>query len=104
MAVTVCLPLFGHPGNELEESVAVQGRHLRKLADDLHVRLNKAADTVDKLRSAGWTTQMALFDVVFHREGVESEDEAVRQIQALGLDPEAFMIVEDVEEDASGQA
>jgi hypothetical protein len=53
MSVNVCLPLFGDPGRELEAEGAVQGRHLRKLGDDLRERLQKAADTLEKLEAAG---------------------------------------------------
>ena len=35
MGVTVCLPLFGNPGQELEEGTAVKGQHLLNLAADM---------------------------------------------------------------------
>ena len=41
MGVTVCLPLFGNPGQELEEGTAVKGQHLRNLAAELQDRLQK---------------------------------------------------------------
>src|SRR5215813_1011114 len=53
MGVTVCLPLFGNPGHELEEGTSVKGQHLRNLAAELQDRLQKAGDTLDKLASAG---------------------------------------------------
>ena len=37
MAVNVCLPLFGNPGQELEEGAAIQGKQIRELASELGV-------------------------------------------------------------------
>src|SRR5205085_1259417 len=96
MAVTVCLPLFGNPGHELEEGSAVKGQQLRDLADQLRERLGRAADTLDKLTAAGWTSRLAMYEVILLRGDVATKDEAVRGLQALGLDPAEFMIIEDV--------
>jgi hypothetical protein len=97
--VVICLPLFGPPGRELEEGAPLKGKPLRDLAGDLHERLHKAADTLDKLTAAGWHTQLAMYDVMLSQPGVETRAEAVRRLTALGLDPEELMIVEEVEED-----
>ena len=99
MGVTVCLPLFGPPGRELEEGSDVKGVQLRKLAADLQERLGRAADMVEKLHAAGWRTRVALYDVLLSRPGVETRDEAVRFLGELALDPEQFIIMEDVDED-----
>ena len=99
MGVTVCLPLFGQPGQELEEGIAVKGQHLRNLAAELQDRLQKAADTLDQLASAGWSSRMAMFDVILLHREVQTRDEATRRLQALGIDPEEMMIIEDVEEE-----
>jgi len=99
MGVTVCLPLFGNPGQELEEGTVVTGQHLRNVAAELQDRLQKAAEALDKLRAAGWSAQMAMFDVILLHREVQTRDEATRRLQALGIDPEELMIVEDVEEE-----
>jgi hypothetical protein len=99
MGVTVCLPLFGHPGRELEEGRPLKGRQLRDLAEDLHARLLRAAGVLDKLEAGGWTTQAAMFDVLLHHPAVGTREEAVARLRALEIDPEQMMIVEDVEED-----
>ncbi len=39
MGVTVCLPLFGNPGHELEEGAKATSQELRTLADALRDRL-----------------------------------------------------------------
>ncbi len=38
MGVTVCLPLFGNPGHELEEGAKAKSQELRALADALRDR------------------------------------------------------------------
>ena len=104
MGVTVCLPLFGPAGRELEEGAAVKGRQLRDLGTALNERLNGAAYTLDRLTEAGWSARVAMYDVILAQEGVETKEEAVRRVQALGIDPEGLMIVEDVEEEDLGHA
>jgi hypothetical protein len=99
MAVYVCLPLFGSPAHELEEGVPVKGRQLRTLAGELTERLQRAADLLDRLEAAGWSSQLAAFDVVLTRPGVETREEAVRRLGEADLDPELFMIVEEVDDD-----
>jgi hypothetical protein len=99
MGVTVCLPLFGPPGRELEEGSDVKGVQLRRLADELHERLGRAADTVEKLHDAGWSTRVAMYDVILARAGVESKEEAVRRLTELGVSTEELIIIEDVEDE-----
>jgi hypothetical protein len=99
MAVNVCLPLFGNPGRELEEGATVKGQQLRELGDALRERLHQAAATLDKLTAAGWTTQLAMYEVFLFHESVQTRDEAVQRLRDLELDPERFMIIEEVEED-----
>lgn len=104
MGVTVCLPLFGPPGRELEEGTTLTGRQLRQLATELQERLNKAADILEKLHAAGWSTRVAMYDVILTRPGVETQDEAVRRLGELGLAAEEFIIIEDVEDEDGGHA
>ncbi|HTU23281.1 MAG TPA: hypothetical protein VMG10_34925 [Gemmataceae bacterium] len=99
MGVTVCLPLFGPPGRELEEGSDVKGVQLRKLAADLQERLNKAADMLEKLHTTGWSTRVALYDIILTRPGVETKEEAVQRIGELGLSSEELIIIEDIEEE-----
>jgi hypothetical protein len=99
MSVTVTLPLFGNPGQELEEGASVKGQQLRELAAQLQERLARAADTLDRLAGAGWSTQLAMYDVILFHPHADTREEVVGQMQALGLDPEQLMIVEDVEEE-----
>jgi hypothetical protein len=103
MAVTVCLPLFGNPGHELEEGAAVRGQQLRDLAEQLHERLVRAADTLDRLAAAGWSSRLAMYEVILLHPDVPTREEAVRRLQGLGLDPAEFMIVEDIEEEEDGE-
>src|SRR5262249_38756714 len=71
VGVTVCLPLFGNPGHELEEGAPVKGDHLRNLAAELQERLQKAAERLDKLAGAGWRTQAAMYEVILHHAAVQ---------------------------------
>jgi hypothetical protein len=99
MGVTVCLPLFGPPGRELEEGSDMKGVQLRKLAAELHERLHKAADILEKLHAAGWSARVAMYDVILSRLGVETKEEAERWLDELGLSHEDFILIEDVEEE-----
>jgi hypothetical protein len=105
MGVTICLPLFGPPGRELEEGGDIKGVQLRKLATELHERLNKAAETLEKLHTAGWSARVAMYDVILTRLGVETKEEAERRLGELGLVVEDFIVLEDVEdEEEAGHA
>jgi hypothetical protein len=99
MGVVICLPLFGPPGRELEEWTPLRGKPLRDLAAELTERLHKAAETLDRLVAAGWHTQLAMYDVLLSQPGVETHDEAVRRLTALGINTEELMIVEEEAED-----
>jgi hypothetical protein len=99
MGVTVCLPLFGPPGRELEEGSDVKGVQLRRLAVELQERLGKAADILEKLHAAGWSTRVAMYDVILNRAGVDTKDAAVQRLGELGLAVEEFIIIEDIEEE-----
>jgi hypothetical protein len=99
MAVTVCVPLFGHPGRELEEVKHLRGQHLRQLAASLQERLDRAADLLDRLTADGWSTQLAMYDVIVTHPQVNTQEEANQRLQALGVNPEEVLIVEDVEDE-----
>jgi hypothetical protein len=99
MGVTIALPLFAGAGQELEEGAAAEGRQLRELATDLQGRLLRAADTLDRLRAAGWECRVALYDVLLSCPGVETQDQAVARLGAAGVNPEELLIVEDLGED-----
>lgn len=96
--VTVSLPLFANPGQELEEGAPVSGRQVRELAAALAERLARAADTLDRLAAAGWSFRMAMYDVLLLHPDVATESAAVARLRALGVDPSELMILEDVEE------
>jgi hypothetical protein len=99
MSVTICLPLFGNAGQELEEGERLDGPRLRRLSADLQERLGKAADLLDKLTVAGWSCQVAMYDVILSARGVSTREQAESALRALGVDPEGLMIVEDVDEE-----
>jgi hypothetical protein len=99
MGVTVCLPLFGEPGRELEEGSDLKGRQLRELATRLHERLDKAAADLDTLAGAGWTARVALFDAILYHPDIATRHDAEDRLRVLGVDPELLVIVEDVEDD-----
>jgi hypothetical protein len=104
MAVVICLPLFGPPGRELEEGSALEGRRLRDLGAELNERLGRAADTLERLRANGWSARVALYDAILAQAGVETQEEAVRRLRALGVDPEELLIIEEVEDEDVGHA
>jgi NADH dehydrogenase FAD-containing subunit len=99
MGVTVSLPLFGEPGRELGEGSDLTGRQLRELAVSLHERLDKAAAALDTLEEAGWSVHVALFDAILQHSKIETREDAERRLRESGVDPEALIIVEDVDEE-----
>ncbi len=105
MGVIICLPLFGPPDRELEEQAVLQGRHLRKLAAELNDRLQRAADILDLLTANGWKARLAMYEAIVSRPGVETREEAERQLRALGVAVEDLFLIEEVEEEGdSGDA
>lgn len=99
MGVTVCLPLFGEPGRELEQGTSLSGKRLRELAAGLHERLDQAAATLDTLAAAGWSARVSMFDAILHHDGIETREDAEKSLRDLGVDPEGLIIIEDVDEE-----
>jgi len=99
MGVTVCLPLFGNPGHELEEGAPAKGKDLRNLADGLRDRLMQTADTLDKLTADGWNTQVAMFDLIVSHPHMSTKDGIEQRLRSLEINPEPFLIIEDVEDE-----
>jgi hypothetical protein len=99
MGVTVCLPLFGSAGQELDEGAPLRGQQVRELAASLGERLLAAADLLDKLTAAGWSARVGLYDVLLTWEQVQTRAEAERRLREVGVDPEQVVIFEDVEEE-----
>jgi hypothetical protein len=97
VSVNVCLPLFGEPGRELEEQP--RGRHLRELGEQLKERLARAADLLDRLHAVGWSSQLAMFDILLTHPSAQTREDAERLLRDAGLDPEAFMLVEEIEDE-----
>jgi hypothetical protein len=105
MSVAVMLHLFGKPGQELEEGGAVTAEDLRQLAQDLNLRLQAAAEVVDKLTGAGWEAEMGLYDIFLSHPFLGTEAEARAQLDGLGIDPDQVHIdeFEDEEEFADDE-
>jgi hypothetical protein len=99
MPVNISLPLFGTPGQELGEGTAAKAKQLLDLSAEIRGRLEKAAQLLDQLETAGWTARVAVHDILFAHPQVQTEEEARRQLTGLGLDPEQFVIIEEVSED-----
>lgn len=97
MSVTVCLPLYGNPGRELEG--AVRPRDLRQLGERLLERLGRAAEVLETLQSDGWSAQVGEFDVMLTRPGVETQEEAERLLRRAGVEPEQLLIFEEIDEE-----
>jgi hypothetical protein len=104
MGVVICLPLFGPPGREMEEEETVGARRLRDLAAELSDRLGRAADTLDRLTADGWTARVAMYDLILSHPGVETPDEAVTRLRALGVAPEDLLIIEEVGDEDVGHS
>jgi hypothetical protein len=99
MGVTVCLPLFGNPGHELEEGAAAKRKDLRDLADALRDRLIQAAATLDKLTADGWAAQVAMFDLIVSHPQISTKEGVEQRLRSLEIDHEPFLIIEDVEDE-----
>ena len=105
MAVFLTLPLFGKPGQELDEGEEVTAEQLRALGKDLAARLESAAEVLEKLTGAGWEAQMALYDITLSHAYVRTESEARIRLDELGIDPDELHIMEfeDEEEEGPGE-
>jgi ferredoxin-NADP reductase len=96
MSVSLMLHLFGKPEWELNE---VTPEQLRALGKNLHARLERAADIVEKLGNAGWEIEMALYDVCMSHPYLDTKAAVEEKLQDLGIDPEEVHIEELPEED-----
>jgi hypothetical protein len=97
MGVNICLPLFGAPSHELEDTAG--SKELRALADALHERILAAAEILDRLTADGWKTQPAMFELLLFHPRVTTKEQAEQRLRAAGVDPERLMIIEDIEEE-----
>jgi len=97
LSLTVCLPLYGNPGRELEG--AVRPRDLRELGERLLERLRGAAELLEALQADGWSAQVGEFDVMLTRPGVSTREEAERLLRRAAVDPEQVLIFEEVEDE-----
>lgn len=94
MSVTLTIPLFGKPGQELAEGEEVTAVQLRELGRDLEARLEHAADLVDKLTAAGWEAQMTLYDVMLAHPYITTAVQAEEKLQDLGIESDRIYIDE----------
>src|SRR5208337_3168620 len=100
MSVSVFLPLFLKPGDELEEGADVTEVELQELALDLHDRVQTTASILSKLRRDGWTAQTSLYTVDCAHVDVSTAQQAEHRLRQLGIDPADLTIDEcDDEED-----
>jgi hypothetical protein len=99
MGVTICLPLFGNPGRELEEGARATSKDLRTLGDALRERLQQAADALDKLNADGWSAQVAMFDLILSHPQITTKEQAEERLRTAGIDPAQLIIIEDVQEE-----
>jgi hypothetical protein len=99
MAVVVSLPLFASPDRELEDKTKVAGTDLRKLATEVHERLQKAAEILDQLRAAGWSAQVASYDLMLSHPAVRTREDATGRLQQIGIDSEKFLIFEEPDDE-----
>jgi hypothetical protein len=94
MSVTISLFLYSKPGQELEEGGDVTAAQLRALGQDLHSRLQSAANILDKLSGAGWEAEMGLYDVFLSHPYLNTAAAVEEKLQDLGIDPESVIIDE----------
>jgi len=99
MAVTLMVPLFGKPGQEIPEGSEVTAQELRALGQDLQARLQEAADVVEKLTGAGWEAQMLLYDICLSHPYMQTAVQAEEKLHDLGINPESVIIDEWPDED-----
>lgn len=99
MGVLVTLPLYGNPGRELEEKKRIRPDDLRDLAQAVGERLFAAAAILEALNAAGWHATPGQFDLMLEHPKVKTTEQAESRLRALKMDPEAFMIVEEFDEE-----
>ncbi len=97
MGVEVDIFLFGKPEWEIGDLESVSPDEIRALGDELKERLYHIATIMEKLADAGWERYGAsLYSISFHKE--ISEDEAVRELERLGINVDEVNLME-VDED-----
>src|SRR6266849_529050 len=87
MFTTVTLRLFLKPGDELIPSGnTVKPAEVRALGDKLQAHLARAAVILEKLTADGWEVEQGVHDLIFTRDDIDDEAEAIECLAILGID------------------
>ena len=87
--------LFGKPAWELEIEKKVDVKEIRAKGEELKIRLELAADILEKLEKAGWELSGTLYNVYcYSPKKYKTEEECVKALKDLGIDPEDVNIQE----------
>ena len=92
--VSVIVPLFLNPGQEMEEGGPVKAQQLRDLGQNLHDRLAKAAAILETLTRAKWESNLGLYDIYLSHPDVHTHNQALQEMRALGVNPKDVTIDE----------
>jgi hypothetical protein len=100
MAVHISLFLFSKPAHELDrEGEEVEPNEVRALAQEIHHRLMKTAEYLEKLTAAGWEATLLLYDICLVHPYITTEAEARGRIEDMGLNPDDFCFMEFEDDD-----
>ena len=78
---------------------AVRPRDLRALGEALQLRLGQAAELLAALEAGGWSARAGEYDVMLTHPGARTQDEAERLLRTSGIDLEALLIFEELDEE-----
>jgi len=78
------------------EMLKEQGNYLKK-------HLDKVADIVKKLKSAGWDCHGTLYDLDFLNKTIKTEEEAKQELKRLGISLKEVSIMEFEDEEEFGE-
>jgi hypothetical protein len=100
MNVSVELPLWGKPGDDLPEGEEITAEELREQAAQMHEHLLEVTEIVEKVASLGWKASVAMYELQLELpEEITTADQAEQKLLDLGIDTSLVQISEWSDED-----
>lgn len=96
--INLSIYLYGKPEWNLGNTQdSLSPKLIRKHAEDLHQHLNEVAKTIEKLQTADWSCDLALYSLELYK-GI-TKKQAEQELKKLKIDPDLVNLMECEEEE-----
>jgi hypothetical protein len=87
LPVQIELPLFMKPEDEFGKTDVANPVKLRRSIGDLCDHLTAVAEAVEKMKKAGWTIELGMYELRCYPDKDYTEAEAKKRLRQLGINP-----------------